>query len=175
MDKNDFFFFGTVTKVHGKDGVIAVNLHVEEPEMYEDVESVFIELNRSLVPFFVEENNIRANIAYIKLEGIDSPDTANELIQALVYLPISILAPIPELEFHQSEIIGFKVIDATHGDLGIVETILQMPRQHLMQIKKDDTEILIPLVNSFIQQIDKENKIVHVNTPEGLVDVYLNK
>jgi len=44
----------------------------------------------------------------------------------------------------------------------------------LFEIKKGSSEVLIPIVDNFIKKIDRKNKRVHVLTPEGLIDLYLN-
>ncbi|MGA9588941.1 MAG: 16S rRNA processing protein RimM, partial [Salegentibacter sp.] len=41
------------------------------------------------------------------------------------------------------------------------------------EIKNGDKQILIPMNDEFIQKIDKTNKTIYLNTPEGLVDLYL--
>ena len=40
-------------------------------------------------------------------------------------------------------------------------------------IDRNGTEILIPMNDEFIKQVDKPNKTIHVETPEGLIDLYL--
>ena len=41
------------------------------------------------------------------------------------------------------------------------------------EIDKNGTEILIPLIDDFIIALDRANKTITLETPEGLVDLYL--
>ena len=43
----------------------------------------------------------------------------------------------------------------------------------LFEIDKNGTEILIPLIDDFIIALDREKKSITLETPEGLVDLYL--
>ncbi len=40
---------------------------------------------------------------------------------------------------------------------------------------KDYTEILVPLNNDILKEVDRENKSLKINAPEGLIEIYLNK
>jgi 16S rRNA processing protein RimM len=44
----------------------------------------------------------------------------------------------------------------------------------MFEIENGDVEIFIPMIDDFIKKIDRENKQIHVKTPEGLIDLYLN-
>jgi len=35
-------------------------------------------------------------------------------------------------------------------------------------------EVLFPLNDQFVTSIDKKSKIIHVDLPEGLLDIYLS-
>jgi len=72
------------------------------------------------------------------------------------------------------ELIGFKVIDDVHGEIGEITNILEMPQQLIFEIHKVKKEILIPANENIIYKIDSNKKIVFINTPEGLIDIYLD-
>ena len=44
-----------------------------------------------------------------------------------------------------------------------------------MLVNHNGTEILIPASQQFVTNVDRENKILHVATPEGLVEIYLKQ
>ena len=71
------------------------------------------------------------------------------------------------------KIIGFDVIDNTHGQIGKVEEIINNGEQYLMRITKKETEILVPFVDEIIDAIDEKGKVVIIDTPDGLIDLNL--
>ena len=78
-----------------------------------------------------------------------------------------------ENEFYFHEIIGYEVQDKRHGFIGCVEEILDRPEQEIIRILKGKKEILVPLTDEMISKIDRKKKILILDTPEGLVDLYL--
>lgn len=174
MDKSKCFHFGYVSKTIGYEGELVFFLDVDDPKKYQKLESVFIELNDQLVPFFIKSIKIKNNFANVIIEGVDSSDKATELLRQQLYLPLSFLPKLKANEFYFHEVAGFKVIDNDYGEVGVVENVLDFPQQNILQIKKGDKEILIPIKKEFILKVDRTNSIIEVSTPEGLIDLYLN-
>ena len=74
----------------------------------------------------------------------------------------------------QNEIIGFKVIDASFGEVGIIINVNETSAQPLFEIDRDGKEIFIPMVDEFIKKVDRANKTIEVQTPNGLIELYLS-
>src|SRR6056297_1380694 len=80
---------GKVLKSHGKNGEVIINSDLELPENFTKVESIFLEIEGGLVPFFVEHIWLKSSqTAILKLEDIDSVEQANELTECDWYLPL---------------------------------------------------------------------------------------
>ena len=77
-------------------------------------------------------------------------------------------------KFYFHEIIGFTLLDSIHGDIGKVESVNDTTSQALFEVLKDGKQLLIPINDEIITKVDRENKIIHVTTPLGLVDLYLD-
>ena len=58
MEKEQCFTLGSVSKVQGIKGKLIFRLEVDFPEDYAELESVYIESNRKLIPFFIEDIEI---------------------------------------------------------------------------------------------------------------------
>ena len=63
--------------------------------------------------------------------------------------------------------------DENFGDVVIITVINDSTAQALFEVDRDGTEVLIPMNDEFIVKVDREHKIILVNTPEGLIDLYL--
>ena len=175
MNKEACFNLGYIIRTVGLKGALEFLLDVDVPDNYKKLKSVFIETNGQLLPFTVKQvQQLKKNKAVVLLEGIDSIEKAEKFVKSGLFLPLSSLPPLKGKDFYFHEIIGFKAIDKTHGDIGIVESILELPQQNIIQLKKNYKEILIPVKADFIVKIDRENKTLELDAPEGLIDVYLN-
>lgn len=174
MNKNDCFFLGHVAKIHGFKGEVSIKLDVDAPENYHRLESVFIEINEKLVPFFIDRIDIRdKGFAIVKINGIDTEEKAQNLVHTELYLPLNLLPPLKGNKFYYHEVAGFRVIDKNRGDIGIIEQVLDFPHQAVLQVMLNEKEILIPVNDEIINKVDRQNKTIEVTAPEGLIEIYI--
>jgi len=174
MLKEDCFYLGKIVSQFSFKGELLIKLDTDEPEAYTEMESVFVDINENLVPFFIVKSSLhRSTLLRVRFEDVDSAEEADEIMKCGVYLPLTML---PELEgdkFYFHEIIGFTVEDINYGNIGKVVSINDSTAQALFEIEKGDKQILIPMNDEFIEKLDKKNKIIYLKTPEGLIDLYL--
>ncbi|MCK0115008.1 ribosome maturation factor RimM [Gelidibacter sp. F63206] len=174
MLKKDCFYLGKIVKKYSFKGELLIKLDTDEPEIYEDLESVFIDLRNNLVPFFIESSQFhKSELLRVKFEDVDTEEDADALIKCDLYLPLEFLPKLDDDKFYFHEIIGFTVEDVNFGKVGIVKAVNDSTAQALFEIDRDGTEILIPMNDAFIKKVDKKKKLITVDTPEGLIDLYL--
>ena len=174
MRKDDCFYLGKIAKKFSFKGEVLIYLDTDEPEMYQDMESVFVLMNRNLVPFFIESSSIhKEKFLRVKFEDVDSEEEAENLLSSEVYLPLTMLPKLEGNKFYYHEIIGFKVIDQRLGDIGTVHAILDNAAQPIFEIFKGQKQILVPMIDSFIIEVNRKDNELVLNTPIGLVDLYL--
>lgn len=176
MTKEDCFYLGKIVSKYSFKGELLIKLDTDEPESYENLESVLVDFRQQLIPFFIESSQLhKSNLLRVKFEDIEEEADADELINFEVFLPLSLLPPLNENQFYYHEIIGFKAIDARHGNLGEITGVSDQAPQALFQLKHPSgKEILIPVNDEFIQKIDKANATFYFQTPTGLIDLYLD-
>ncbi|WP_299260520.1 ribosome maturation factor RimM [uncultured Aquimarina sp.] len=174
MKKEDCFYLGKIVSKFSFKGELLIKLDTDEPESYVKMESVFINYNKNLVPFFIEKSSLhKSDLLRVKFEDVDSEEDADDLMKAEIYLPIDLLPKLDGDKFYFHEVIGFKIIDSTFGEVGVIKHINDTTSQALFEIDRDGIEILIPMNDEFIDKVDRETNTVFVNTPEGLIDLYL--
>ena len=175
MQKEDCFYLGKIVSKYSFKGEVLVKIDTDEPELYDTMESVFVALRNNLIPFFITKCRLhKSQLLRIDFEEVNSEDDANKIMGSELYLPLSFLPKLTGNKFYFHEVIGFTVIDSVHGDIGVIESINDTTSQALFEILKDDKQLLIPINDDIISKVDRENKSIHVVTPEGLVDLYLS-
>jgi len=176
MNKKDCFFLGKIVKKYSFKGELLVKLDTDEPELYENLDSVFVDLRNTLVPFFIESSQLhKSELLRVKFEEVDTEEDADALMKSGLYLPLEFLPKLDNDKFYFHEIIGFKVEDKNFGHVGIITSVNDSTAQSLFEIDRDGIEILIPMNDEFISKVDKKNKTIFVETPEGLIDLYLEE
>ncbi|MGA0556855.1 ribosome maturation factor RimM [Larkinella sp. VNQ87] len=175
MTKDDCFQLGKITKTHGIRGEVVFFLDVDMPELYETMDSVLIEIKGDLVPYFIESISVNRNRGIVALEGVETIEEAQKLVNSDLYLPLDNLDELEAGQFYFHEIVGFRIRDEKLGDLGTVRTVYNVPPQDLIAMDYQGKEVLIPVNDDLTPSADKENKILNVRLPDGLLDVYLNE
>ncbi|MDQ3190952.1 MAG: ribosome maturation factor RimM [Bacteroidota bacterium] len=174
MNKKDCFYLGHTVKLHGYKGELSIKLDVDNPAEYKELESVFIEIDEQLIPFFVKNINVKdKGFAVVRFDSVDTLEQAERLLSKELYLPLSVLPKLSGNKFYYHEVENFTVVDKNYGKVGLVKQVLDFPNQAVLQVFKEDKEILIPVNDEIIKAVDRTNKEIHTQAPEGLIELYL--
>jgi 16S rRNA processing protein RimM len=175
MNKADCFHLGYVAKLHGYKGEVSLFLDVTNPEDYETLDAVFIEINGQLSPFFVASFKLKnKGFAAVKFEGVDSENDARILLRKNLFLPAQVLPKLSGKNFYDHEVEGFTVIDTNFGEVGIIESVIDLQVNPLLQIMNGSKEVLIPLIEGIVKEVDRKKKTMTITAPEGLIELYLS-
>ena len=175
MTTEQCFELGYIVKAHGLNGEVKALFDVDIPENYRALESVFVEINKKLIPFFIDKIQFQGGKAVIKFEDVDSIEQTDDLKGCKLFLPLDFLPTLGKNQFYYHEIIGFTIVDKTLGRLGKVTTVYTMPNQDLIAMDYKKNEVLIPIKDEIVLTINREKREVSVDLPEGLLDVYLEE
>ncbi|MDN6279531.1 MAG: ribosome maturation factor RimM [Psychroflexus sp.] len=174
MTKDECFYLGEIVSKFSFKGEVQIKLDTDEPGAYTNLESVLVDFNDKLIPFFIVKSNLqKSNLLRVKLEDVDDEAEAIDLIKKAVYLPLSDLPDLDDSQFYFHEVVGFEAHDAHQGFFGIIKGIDSNSPQPLFLIDKDGKDVLVPVNDVFIKKIDKDNKRIDFDLPEGLLDLYL--
>ncbi|WP_341841525.1 ribosome maturation factor RimM [Chitinophaga caseinilytica] len=170
----NYFNIGKLAAVHGTDGEFLLKHSLGKRSSLKDVAAIFIEERKnSFLPYFVQKAKAKdAEHIYVKLEGIDTREAARAYLQKGVYLQ--------EEDFQAQasgqaplSLLGFTAQDAEHGVLGTVDEIIEMPHQLLARVTYKEKEMLLPLNEQTMLKVDRKGKVLHLELPAGLLDIYL--
>lgn len=171
MQIQDCYYVGTITKAHGYKGELNVHLDTDEPQTYQNLESIFIERNGLLVPFFLTKAQLhKTNHLRIILEDFDEPES---LIGRDIYLPLTTLPPLEGNKFYYHEIIGFQAVNKEIQTIGTIQNVRDTSAQDLFEIiSTDQKEILIPVIDEWIVEVNRATQTIILDLPDGLLDVF---
>jgi 16S rRNA processing protein RimM len=104
------------------------------------------------------------------LEGIDNKEIARKLTPKEVWLLEEDFQKFSD-KSSPIALLGYKMIEG-ENELGMVTEVIEQPHQILCTILYKGKEALIPVHEESLIKIDKRNKKVYVELPEGLLDIY---
>ena len=172
MTIEESFYIGYVSKTRGLKGEVQLFFEFEDYDEL-DLDVIFLEVNKKLVPYFVDTIKLQKNsTAYATFEDVDHIDKAQALVRRKMYLPNDKMPERDPDDFRWTDLVGFLVIDEEHGELGEIIEVREMPQQFIATVDMDGKDLMFPLSEDLILDIDAEEEIIEVDLPEGLVDLY---
>lgn len=163
---------GFVSKPHGFKGELVFAIENGTPEEYVDADFFWIELEGNPVPFFIEEIKITGSGMIVKLDDINTEAEARKISGKKIFADDVLIASMEE-EISWESLIGYMIFDEAHGQLGLLERIEEYPQQIMAHCNVNGKEVLFPLHDDLITDIDDEKKELHLRLPDGLIDLYL--
>ncbi|HTR30884.1 MAG TPA: ribosome maturation factor RimM [Puia sp.] len=163
---------GRLVAVFGLQGELVLEHRLGKKTGLKGLKAIFLEEHRDeMLPWFVEGIRVKSDSeVYVKLEGIDTKEAARRVVQKEVWLTDADFerfagrtAPI--------SMVGFRLFDGG-VDLGEILEVIEQPHQVLCRIDLEGKEALIPVHEQTLRRVDAKKREVHVELPEGLLDVY---
>lgn len=164
---------GKIVATHGLAGDVVVTLLTAKKDWIKPGDVLFVALRKdSHIPHFVAAiKSATQKETILRFEDTETVEAARKLVGKEIYADEVIVArgagDTPLLW------IGFEAIDAQSGSLGPIEDIYQTASQWLAQVRVQDKEALLPLIEQTIEKVDLKNKKVFLRLPDGLLDIYL--
>ncbi|MFD2743531.1 MULTISPECIES: ribosome maturation factor RimM [Sphingobacterium] len=172
MTIDESFYIGYISKTRGLKGELQFFFEFEDYKEL-DFDVLFVEINKKLVPFFVDQIKVQSNsTAYLNLEDVDHIDKAQPLVRKKVYLPKDKMPVRDPDDFRYTDLVGFEVMDNQEGKLGIITGVQELPQQHIATVDMGGKDLLFPLTEQLIVKVGKDEKLLEVTLPEGLVALY---
>lgn len=157
---------GRIAAARGVKGELKVTIYTDFPQRFLDLKRVFV--GEELQPFEVEASRLYKGTALLKLRNINSANDAAKLVGKFVHIPIDEAVPLEEGQYYWHEIIGLEVWTTAGVRLGRVTEILRTGANDIYVVR-DRKEILIPVIEQVVKQIDPKKGRIIVELLPGLV------
>ncbi len=133
--------------------------------------AVFINLNGSKVPFLIESAEEKGHIL-LKLDEIDSPEAASALLSKELYLDKT---EVDESVINQQEqvheLVGYSLYNQGNELISTIDEIVEYPNQILAKLKYNGSEVLIPVHEDLIIELQPEHQRIQLEIAEGLLSL----
>lgn len=169
---------GRVVKPHGVRGELVVEVRTDSPEERFAPGTVLVGRvgrGRSTADrqVTVEAAREHSGRLLVRVSGVRDRESADS-VRGMLLLVDSASLPDPDDpdEFHDHQLIGLAVNDASGARLGHVVEILHTPAGELLSVRLDEGgEALVPFVSEMVPEIDVAGGTCVITPPEGLLDL----
>jgi len=167
MRKTEFVTVGKIVKPFGVRGQVRVLSLSDVPGRLENLKDVVLETS-SGQSLSTEVVDVRCDgRGYLMRFGLfSSPEDVGPYRGAWLKIPQCDVPPAPDGHFYQFQLIGLTVYEESGEKLGVLEEVLETPAQHLLVIRGQDKEWLLPAFKKWIAQINIPSKKMTVISKE---------
>ena len=156
---------GRVCAPHGVRGWLRVEPLTDDPERFEDIDSVFATPARGAERRFdIEDVAYQPRGVLLKLEGIDDREAAGLLKNVLLRIPEELVPPAGDGEYYYYQLEGMRVETHDGEHVGTLEQITRTGSNDVYWVRTPDGKDhkLVPALKTAIKSVDVENRLMIV-------------
>ncbi|MBD5271639.1 MAG: 16S rRNA processing protein RimM [Bacteroides sp.] len=176
IKRNEITEAGVFNKPHGIKGEISATLDIDID--LNEVKCIVLDVEGIFVPFFISSVRPKTSeTCLIMIDGIDSEEKARTLTGHPFWILDSDLPDDDDDDddddgFYAADLIGYRAVDSTRGDLGEIVDINDQTANILFIVRRDDgSEFFIPVAQEFIDGVDPDGPTLLVSLPDELIDL----
>lgn len=160
-------------KTRGLKGEIVADLLTDFPERFEQLrEVVAVGPGQPRLVVELEDHWFQKGRVILKLKGYDSIESAAQLLGYHFAVPEADRVQLTEGSYYDWELEGCKVETNSEMPVGIVTGVLRTGGVALLAVHDPERrEILIPMAEAIVVEIDIDNKRIVIDPPAGLLDL----
>ena len=172
-DEDDLIVVAHIVKARGLRGEVVADLLTDFPDRFKELKSLIgissSDAKRSLQ---IEEHWFHGNRLVLKFAGFDSIDQAKELVNYDLAVTAENRVELPNDTFYEWELVGNRVVTIDGKEIGKVSGVMHTGGVEMLSVV-DETgrDRLIPMASDIVVEIDKEEQLIRIDPPEGLLEL----
>ena len=167
---------GRIVRPHGVLGELKIAPETDDPTRFQSLKTILVGPNSDSTTSFdilsVRLQQSKYGITVIvQLSGIESREEAEKLNKLLVFSKLEDLPELEEGEYFLSDLIGLQVFAESDVLVGQVIDVIEGRGHNLLLVRRESKpDVMIPMVDAFIEEIDFDSDRITIMTIEGLLD-----
>lgn len=164
----DCLEIGKIINTHGLRGEVKISAWTNSPEDFESFSYVLTKGDKKLN---IEGIKYQKNNIIVKFREINSIEEAESYKNSVLYLPKAEMGELPENVFYIADLLNCEVFSESDEKLGILCDVFFTGSNDVYDIKRENAKnLLVPIIDGVVKQVDIENKKIVIKIPEGLED-----
>jgi 16S rRNA processing protein RimM len=168
----NFFLIGKSLKSHGTAGKLRLALESQFKSYIKQDSFLFFNLDGSKVPFKINEVEDNAHFV-IGLEDVTNKKDSDLLAGNDIWIEMDVVKPRHQRSPRniKDKWEEYQLLDTRSNTTFTIERVEEFPQQLMAVVRIEDRERLIPLSEQLISSIDRQNKLITMELPEGLLEI----
>ena len=163
---------GKIVNTHGLRGEVKIVPWTNTPDVFEDIEYVYVKNAREEQKLKIKNVKYQKNNIIVKFVGLDDISQAELLKNAVVTTDREQLGELPDGEYYIADLIGCEVKSEDGEVYGKLVDVLPTGSNDVYVVKREaKRDLLIPVIDDVVLDVDINNKKIVVRLMEGLEDL----
>ena len=164
----EFLEVGKIINTHGLRGDVKVTAWTDTPEDFEDIPKVYIKRKTGDEILTVSKIKYQKNNLIIKFKEINDINEAEKYKGITIYADRDDLWELEDGVYYIADLIGLEVYDE-NGKIGVIADVFNTGANDIYDVKREGKKnLLLPVIDDVVKDIDLENKRITVHVMEGL-------
>ena len=167
----DYLRVGVISNTHGIRGEVKVFPTTDEKERFDDLEYVYLDTGKEKLKLEIQNVKYFKNMVILKFKGIDNINDIEKYKGKDLLITRDQAVPLEPGQFFLCDVIDSRVVEENGNTVGILKEVLTTAANDVFVVTMDDgKEVLLPVIDECVKDIDLENKLVTVYLMPGLLD-----
>lgn len=168
----DLLEVGKIVNTHGLRGEVKVVPWTDYPEVFEDIEYVYAQKRGEYERLDIAGIKYQKGNIIVRFSQIKDINEAEKYKNLVLYAERELLGELPEGVYYIADLIGLEVVKEDGESIGAIADVLNTGSNDIYDVKREGKKnLLIPVIDEVVLNIDMENKKVTVRMMEGLEDL----
>lgn len=162
---------GKIINTHGLRGEVKVVTWTDYPEVFEDIEFLYVHKKTGDERLDIKNIKYQKNNIIVKFSQINDIDEAEKYKNMILYVDRDQMPPLPEGMNYIVDLIGLEVYNEEGEKIGVIADVFNTGANDIYDVKREGKKnLLLPVIDECVKEVDMENGRVIVNVMEGLDD-----
>ena len=166
----NFIEIGQIVNSYGIKGQMKIVPFTDDITRFSNLKTIYIEINKELKEFKIEDVKYHKNNVLIKLESINDINDTEKYKNCYVKIDRKNAVKLPKNTYFIIDLIGIEVFTEENLFLGKIVDVFPTGSNDVYVVKDElGKQILLPAIGEVIKNVDIPNKKMIVKLIKGLV------
>lgn len=168
----DLLEVGKIVNTHGLRGEVKVVPWTDNPEVFEDIDFVYVKKKSEYERLDVKGIKYQKNNLIVRFSQITDINMAEKYKNQVIYAEREILGELPEGVYYIADLIGLDIVTEDGKKIGTVSDVFNTGSNDIYEVKREGKKnLLLPVIDDVVLNIDVDGGKITVRMMDGLEDL----
>lgn len=168
----DLLEVGKIVNTHGLRGEVKVVPCTDYPEVFEDIDFVYVKKKSEYERLDVKGIKYQKNNLIVRFSQITDINMAEKYKNQVIYAEREILGELPDGVYYIADLIGLDIVTEDGEKIGTVSDVFNTGSNDIYEVKREGKKnLLLPVIDDVVLNIDVEGGKITVRMMYGLEDL----